>query len=47
MDYYTRKQRERKQAILTEQRKQTAKEILTAIIALPFIWLFLVLFLSI
>lgn len=43
MDYYTRKQRERKQA----ERRDTIKAYATAVAILPVLWLALVLFLSI
>lgn len=47
MDYYTRKQRERKEAERREARREMVKTIITVVVTLPVLWVIAVLFLSI
>lgn len=47
MDYYTIKQRERKQAEKRAQRRETIKLIGTVVVTLPILWAVTVLFLCI
>lgn len=47
MDYYTRKQRERKAAAKRAERRETIKQILTVLVTLPVLWAITVMFLCI
>lgn len=47
MDYYTRKQRERKAAEKRAERRETIKTIATALVILPVLWAITVMFLCI